>query len=92
VSDRPRRIEVFEKWYQDSDNCQRDEMGQFIDVLTQDAGGGAYIVIKTERWAMDEEDIDRFCEALKRVCRRVGDGEKDPYDTELQVFAGRQRG
>lgn len=92
MSDRPRLYESCEKWVQDADSCLSDDCWQDIDVFTQDNGAGAYIAIKTERWAIDEEDIDRFCEALKRVCRRVGDGEKDPYDTELQVFTGRQQG
>lgn len=76
-----------ETWLQDSDSCESSDIGQSIEVFTEDAGGGAYIVIKTDRWAIDREDVGKFCEALLRVCDRVGDGEGDPYEAELQVFA-----
>lgn len=52
---------------QDSDTCQEGEDGQEIKIFTADSGGGSYIVFSTERWAMDGDDIDKFCDALKKI-------------------------
>jgi hypothetical protein len=49
-------------WQEDSDN------GQDLKVETRDSGGGSYIVISTDRWAIDYGDIDKFAACLKRIC------------------------
>ena len=36
---------------QEGDSCSSDM--QDIEIKTQDAGGGKYLVIKTERWALE---------------------------------------
>jgi hypothetical protein len=55
---------VFE---QESDSCQRTDVGQSIKIFTQSSGTGSYIVIKTKRWAMDADDIDKFAACLKKI-------------------------
>lgn len=60
--------EVEFNFSQDVDSCQdSDDMCQVLKVFTQDAGGGSYICIKTDRWAIDTEDIDKFAEILKKI-------------------------
>lgn len=56
---------------QKNDCCDRGEYGQFLEVFTQDGGGGPYLVIKTERWSLDESDIPLLCKMLKDAIRGV---------------------
>ena len=61
-------MEIFEKsitYTQENDCCDPSELGQQLILKTQDGGGGSYVVIETERWAID--DIDEFCKALKDI-------------------------
>jgi hypothetical protein len=57
---------------QDEDCCGRvDTSEQSLEIETMDGGGGAYLVISTERWALDsDEDIDAFASRLKEVLRQ----------------------
>ncbi len=64
-----RLSEVSFSFNQDSDTNQSDDIGQEIEITTHDSGGGVYIVIKTDRWAMDVDDIDKFCETLKKIVK-----------------------
>lgn len=50
---------------QEADGCSSGD--QVLTINTADAGGGNYIVLETERWAIDKEDIDKFAALLKRV-------------------------
>ncbi len=54
-------------FYQDSDSNQIEDEGQSIKIFTRSSGAGSYIVIKTKRWAMDADDIDKFAACLKRI-------------------------
>lgn len=58
---------VIYEFSQDSDSCQDNDNGQSLTVSTDDGGGGSYIVISTERWAVDYDDIDKFTDTLKRI-------------------------
>lgn len=40
-----------------------------LAVEVEDGGGGPYLVIKTERWALCADSIDLFCADLKRVLK-----------------------
>ena len=40
---------------------------QTLTASAEDGGGGAYLVIKTKRWAIDSDDIDKFAAAMKRI-------------------------
>ncbi len=53
---------------QDSDSCESEDCGQSIRIFTANAGGGSFVVISTERWAMDYDDIDKFAACLKGIC------------------------
>ena len=56
---------------QDSDCCEVDPVGQVLEIETQDGGGGPYIVIKTDRWAIDVDQFDNFSKILKNVLDNV---------------------
>lgn len=67
-------VELFDAKFtftQESDTCDSGDFGQSLTVFTEDGGGGSYIVISTERWAIDYDEIDKFCEGLKRILKVV---------------------
>jgi hypothetical protein len=50
---------------QDADSCDPETMGQSLTVSTDDAGGGTFIVIKTDRWAIDKpEDLTKIIQTV----------------------------
>jgi hypothetical protein len=46
-----------------------DTEDQLLELTTEDAGGGTYYVLKTERWAF--EDPEELMEILKDFDKRV---------------------
>ena len=57
---------------QENDACDRSDLGQDLTVSVNDAGGGPYIVIQTDRWAIGgPSDIDAFADELKHVLMMV---------------------
>ncbi|MDO8640759.1 MAG: hypothetical protein Q7R33_04380 [Nitrosarchaeum sp.] len=52
---------------QDSDSCQSDDNGQSLIVETDDSGAGPYVILKTERWALDTEEMSGFVNLLKQI-------------------------
>jgi len=64
-------MKVFEKtvvYEQEKDCCDGDSMYcQTLTVQTQDGGGGNFIVLKTDRWAIDKDDIGTFCAQLQSI-------------------------
>jgi hypothetical protein len=73
-------IEKKLKFIQDGDCMQQDHNVQELTVEVVDGGGGAYIVISTERWAFDDNDFDNFVKMLKNELKGVGHG--IPYKLE----------
>lgn len=71
-----RLTEVIYEFNQDSDTNQAGDCGQSLKAYTQDSGGGCYIVIETERWAVDPDDIDKFRDALKKIVKIPEEYEK----------------
>jgi len=65
---KPKITEAAITYEQESDDLS-DTEENMIELKTQDAGGGKYIVIKTHRWALDIDEIDDFAESLKKVVR-----------------------
>ena len=53
---------------QESDSCASNDMGQDIEISTQDAGGGIYYIIKTERWAF--ENVKELADLVKDFQKR----------------------
>jgi hypothetical protein len=62
--------EVKVTYTQESDSCQSGNSGQLLEVFTNDAGAGKYIVFKTERWAIDS--IDELVEILNHFKFKAG--------------------
>lgn len=52
------------RYWQDGDSCDGEEI-QYLDIVVEDAGGGQYFAIKTDRWAFDK--IDDLVVLLKQV-------------------------
>lgn len=48
-------------------DCCADGLDNTLTIETHDGGGGWYVVIRTERWALNPEDIDIFVTTLKAV-------------------------
>ena len=66
---------VTEVYSQEEDCCGRvDEHGQDIEISTRDGGGGSYLVIKTERWAVD--NVDELIGPMKALLNRIHEAEK----------------
>lgn len=62
--------EVREVYIQEDDCCSGNGF-QVIKIFTQDGGGCPYVVIETDRWAMDIEQIDDFVNKLKAIVQRI---------------------
>ena len=52
--------------HQDGDSSDGGDC-QFLEISTTDAGGGRYLILTTERWAVDGEDIAAFCSMLQAI-------------------------
>lgn len=64
----PKLYEKSLTYTQDDDTWSNGD-GQQLDIKTHrvdDGPDGCYITISTERWALDREDIDAFCNQLKK--------------------------
>jgi hypothetical protein len=69
-------VEVKKVWQQENDCCDDGDHDhniglQYLTVETHDGGGGPYLVIKTERWAIDVNNLDAFVEQLRSVVEGV---------------------
>ena len=64
---------ITEVYEQDEDSAGRaNESRQDITLETVDAGGGSYIVIKTERWALDDAaDMAKLVGKMKAMLKRI---------------------
>lgn len=55
---------------QNEDSAGRvDVREQYLRLSQVDAGGGKYLVIETDRWAIDADEIDGFANMLKEFMR-----------------------
>ena len=72
---------------QDQDSCgDTGDSFQTLIVDIEDAGGGNYLILKTDRWAISPEDLDAFVKRLKwcvSSCRSVFDDEEDEKKEQL---------
>lgn len=66
---KPYRVSLH--YSQESDSCQREQIGQEIEISTDNAGGGSFVIIKTDRWAIDADGIDEFAEMLRHALSLV---------------------
>lgn len=62
-------VGVTETYTQEMDCCGLGDINELI-VETMDGGGGWFLTLKTERWALDVDEIDAFAAALKALLAR----------------------
>lgn len=60
---------------QENDSCDSGNLGQALEVVIDDAGGGHFFVLKTERWATDDQE--EVAQLLATVRTKLGDWWKD---------------
>lgn len=57
---------------QEQDCCGPvNDPNQYLHVETMDGGNGSYLVIKTQRWALDPEELEQFVATLKSLLVEV---------------------
>lgn len=62
--------------WQEPDSCGPD-VAQGLEISTDDAGAGPFLIIKTERWAIDKEDIDALRDLLVAILAHTDAGFED---------------
>lgn len=55
---------------QGADSCAPTDSIQYLEVTLDDAGGGHYVVLKTDRWAIDPDQLIDFAKYLKKLCEQ----------------------
>jgi hypothetical protein len=65
-------VEWTSTYKQDEDcNGRADHKEQYITLSAVDNGNCEhYLVIETERWAIDIDEIDKFCDELKKFIHK----------------------
>ena len=65
---KPELVAMESMYRQDPDsNAPSNSLGQYITIKAEDAGGGFYYVITTERWAVNEpQELLDLLEEFKR--------------------------
>lgn len=56
---------------QPGDCCDGFDRYQKLRVELHDDGGGHYVVLKTERWAIDPDQMEAFAEKLLEMCSKA---------------------
>jgi hypothetical protein len=59
-------------FYQDSDSCELNKDGQILKVKIDDGGGGNFLILSTERWSLDYDEIDEFIKILTQIKEFTG--------------------
>lgn len=62
---------------QQADCCTSSTDDNVLEAVIEDGGGGPYIVIKTERWALDGDRLGEFTDTLRALWKQVEDA-KEP--------------
>ena len=57
---------IYELWQED-DCCSPVDVGQKLRIEIEDGGGGPYVVISTNRWAIDENDLENLPKLLHDI-------------------------
>lgn len=62
----PVGVPILTRYTQPQDDEAEDPDGQqYLEIESCNGGAGTFLVIRSERWAIDPDDIDALCEALK---------------------------
>lgn len=52
---------------QEQDSCSASIEDQYLTIEVTDAGAGPYLVLKTDRWAIDIDELQAFIDKLNEV-------------------------
>ena len=52
---------------QENDSNDPGSLGQYLTIEVTDNGAGKYLLLKSDRWAIEPTDIDAFCAMLKKM-------------------------
>jgi hypothetical protein len=55
-------------FYQEADCCG-ESTDQELTIGVEDGGGGAFVTLRTQRWALDPEQGPWLAEWIERLCR-----------------------
>jgi hypothetical protein len=79
VFTRPRNhvsiAEISVTYQQPSDSCESDGMGQLLKISTANAAEDSYVVIETERWAVEPQDAEWLAQVIRELCGLAKDPE-----------------
>ena len=64
-------VELKITYMQDNDCEDENKDGQYLTVQTQNNGVANFIIIETERWSLDLDEIDKFADTLKDFIKRL---------------------
>lgn len=68
----PRLISATWTLAQPADSNQEDcEDFQYLHVSSSDAGAGPYLILKTDRWAIDRDDLNTLADQLQALLDQV---------------------
>jgi hypothetical protein len=70
---------------QDSDSCDPNDTGQTIEIQSEDAGSGKYLVISTNRWAIDNDQELIECLTKARGVLKMLEGEPKQDDPKTDI-------
>jgi len=76
----PKGVRVFQvsvSLVQEPDSCGPALM-QEIKISTDDAGAGPFVVIETERWAIDKEDLDPLRDVIAAMLAHTDERPCEP--------------
>jgi hypothetical protein len=62
--------------FQESDTWQSDELGQVLEIETVPSEGSSYLILRTDRWAMNLEDISKLGNLIEALCKAIETKEK----------------
>ena len=64
-------VELKITYMQDNDCEDENKDRQYLTVQTQNNGIASFIIIETERWSLDLDEIDKFADTLKDFIKRL---------------------
>ena len=77
--------EISETYTQDVDCCSPESICHTMTIKTQDGGGGAFVVIQTERWAFDLDELKKFVKMCTRLIKQVDKANEASQDAKEEV-------
>jgi hypothetical protein len=72
-------------FYQPSDSCQTNDPGQTLTIETDNAGEGPFIVLKTEYWSLDDDELDTVARLAEYVLKIANTNPLTPKKKRAKV-------